>query len=100
MKAQGSRDDPKLHTRPPLARDGAKTGYSCTCIKTTPKSGQARRGLDRALAVGGGLGGGGMHRLGACRGGRGQGQGGGAGGRRSPAGRRRRVAPSASAYRQ
>ena len=48
MKAQGSRDDPKLHTRPPLARDGAKTGYSCTCIKTTPKSGQARRGLDGA----------------------------------------------------
>ena len=30
-------------------------------------SGRARRGLDRALAVGGGLGGGGMHRVGACR---------------------------------
>ena len=54
-------------------------------------SGRARRGLDRALAVGGGLGGGGMHRLGACRGGRGQGQGGGTGGRRSPAGRRAQV---------
>ena len=30
-------------------------------------SGRARRGLDRALAVGGGLGGGGMHRVGACQ---------------------------------
>lgn len=48
MKAQGSRDDPKLHTRPQLTRDGAKPGYSCTCIKTTPKSGQAWRGHEGA----------------------------------------------------
>ena len=71
-------------------------------------SGRARRGLDRALAVGGGLGGGGMHRVGACRGGgggtgqpcvsytqlaggQGAGPGGGTGGRRSPAGRRAQV---------
>ena len=66
-------------------------------------SGRARRGLDRALAVGGG-----MHRVGACRGGgggtgqpcvsytqlaggQGAGPGGGTGGRRSPAGRRAQV---------
>ena len=60
-------------------------------VESDTLSGRARRGLDRALAVGGGLGGGGMHRLGACRGGRGQGQGGGTGGRRSPAGRRAQV---------
>lgn len=48
MKAQGSRGDLKLHARPPLARDSAKLGHSCTCMKTTPKSGQARRGLDGA----------------------------------------------------
>ena len=48
MKAQGSRNDLKLHARPPLARDSAKSGHSCTRMKTTPKSGQARRGLDGA----------------------------------------------------
>ena len=49
--------------------------YPVTPAESDTLSGRARRGLDRALAVGGGLGGGGMHRLGACRGGRGQGQG-------------------------
>ncbi len=48
MKAQGSRNDLKLHARPPLARDSAKSGHSCTRMKTTPKSGQAWRGLDGA----------------------------------------------------
>lgn len=48
MKAQGSTDDLKLHARPPLARDSAKRGYSCTCIKTTTKSGQAWRGHEGA----------------------------------------------------
>ncbi len=49
MKAQGSRNDLKLHARPPLARDSAKSGHSCTRMKTTPKSGQAWRGHEGAL---------------------------------------------------
>ena len=82
--------------------------YPVTPAESDTLSGWARRGLDRALAVGGGLGGGGMHRVGACRGGgggtgqpcvsytqlaggQGAGPGGGTGGRRSPAGRRAQV---------
>ena len=80
-------------------------------VESDTLSGRARRGLDRALAVGGGLGGGGMHRVGACRGEAGAGPGvarvvsmtkttegrsggGGVGARRSPAGRRGRLAQS------
>lgn len=48
MKAQGSRNDPGLCVRPALARHSGLLASSCTCMKTTPKSGQARRGLDGA----------------------------------------------------
>ena len=48
MKAQGSRNDPWLCVRPALARHRGLLASSCTCMKTTPKSGQARRGLDGA----------------------------------------------------
>lgn len=85
--------------------------YPVTPAESDTLSGWARRGLDRALAVGGGLGGGGMHRVGACRGEAGAGPGvarvvsmtkttegrsggGGVGARRSPAGRRGRLAQS------
>lgn len=48
MKAQGSRNDLKAYVRPVLARHGGLLASSCTCMKTTTKSGQARRGLDGA----------------------------------------------------
>ena len=48
MKAQGSKNDLKFSVRPPLAPDSDDPEYSCTCMKTTTKSGQARRGLDGA----------------------------------------------------
>ena len=48
MKAQGSKNDLKLQVRPPLARDCGDRECSCTCMKTTTKSGQARRGHDGA----------------------------------------------------
>ena len=41
--------------------------YPVTPAESDTLSGRARRGLDRSLAVGGGLGGGGMHRVGACQ---------------------------------
>ena len=48
MKAQGSKNDLKFSVRPPLAPDSDDRECSCTCMKTTTKSGQARRGLDGA----------------------------------------------------
>jgi len=48
MKAQGYESDLKSHARPLLELDGGDRECSCTCIKTTLKSGQARRGLDGA----------------------------------------------------
>ena len=48
MKAQGSKNDLKYSVRPPLAPDSDDRECSCTCMKTTTKSGQARRGLDGA----------------------------------------------------
>lgn len=51
MKAQGSKNDLKLQVRPPLARDCGDRECSCTCMKTTTKSGQARRGHDGAQRV-------------------------------------------------
>lgn len=51
MKTQGSHDDHEMCMRPPLARDCGDRECSCTCMKTTPKSGQARRGLDGAQRV-------------------------------------------------
>lgn len=48
MKVQGSLYDHEMGVRPPLARDSGDREYSCTCMKTTTKSGQARRGLDGA----------------------------------------------------
>ena len=51
MKAQGSKNDLKFSVRPPLAPDSDDRECSCTCMKTTTKSGQARRGLDGAQRV-------------------------------------------------
>ncbi len=48
MKAQGSNDDLKNDMRPPLALDSGDRECSCSCMKTTTKSVQARRGLDGA----------------------------------------------------
>ena len=48
MKAQGSHNDQKQRARPPLPRDSDDRECSCNCMKTTTKSGQARRGLDGA----------------------------------------------------
>ena len=48
MKAQGSKNDLKLHMRPLLALDSGDRESSCMRMKTTLKSGQARRGLDGA----------------------------------------------------
>ena len=48
MKVQGSKNDLKLHARPRMALDDGDRKYSCMRMKTTPKSGQARRGLDGA----------------------------------------------------
>ena len=45
MKAQGSHNDQKQRARPPLPRDSDDRECSCNCMKTTTKSGQARRGL-------------------------------------------------------
>ena len=99
------------HKTPGQGTPGLAMHRPDTAVESDRLSGQARRGLDRALAVGGGLGGGGMHRVGACRGGGGGGPGvarvvsmtkttegrsggGGVGARRSPAGRRGRLAQS------
>ncbi len=51
MKAQGSKNDLKLRMRPPLALDSGDRECSCSCMKTTTKNGQARRGLDGARRV-------------------------------------------------
>lgn len=48
MKAQGSKNDLKLRMRPPLAWGSGDRECSCSCMKTTTKSGQAWRGLDGA----------------------------------------------------
>ena len=48
MKAQGSKNDLKFSVRPPLALDSGDWECSCSCMKTTTKSGQAWRGLDGA----------------------------------------------------
>ena len=48
---QGSEKDQGSGARPLLALAGAFQMHSCTCNETTTKSGQARRGFDRALGV-------------------------------------------------